>query len=365
MIRVLVIAQNYPNLEGGISLQYIHSRNKWYVQNGIHVSVVSFEAKKDYVIEGVYVYTYRTYKKKIASQYFDVLISHAPNLKRHFLFLLRYQHKFENIVLFVHGHEVLIRSREYPKTYSYMKTKPKVLNDVYDRFKVAIWKRYFRCIAPKAKFVFVSKWMYNKFMEYVKIDEKIIGNKKQIIYNCVGEVFEKGSYKKESPKKYDFITIRGNIDTSKFGIDIVNRIATNNPKYRFCIVGKGKFFTYNRKPDNLDWIENNLSHNEIIELLDSSNCALMLTRTDAQGLMACEMATYGIPLITSDIEVCKEIFDTFENVAFINNDRKDIDIESVFMKLKNQESTKNKKYFSINTIGKEIELLNKIVGKRA
>ena len=34
----------------------------------------------------------------------------------------------------------------------------------------------------------------------------------------------------------------------------------------------------------------------------------MPTRADAQGVMACEMATFGIPLITSNIDVCKEVF---------------------------------------------------------
>ena len=32
------------------------------------------------------------------------------------------------------------------------------------------------------------------------------------------------------PKKYDYITIRGNLDGSKYGVDIVNNIAKANPK---------------------------------------------------------------------------------------------------------------------------------------
>ncbi len=362
MITALVIAQNYPDLDGGISLQYIHSRNKVYVNNGIQVSVVSFCAKKDYVIDGINVYTYKTFRKEISSRRFDVLISHAPNLKRHFPFLLRYQRRFKNIFFFFHGHEILIRSREYPKPYSYKKGMPQIVNDIYDIIKLGVWRWYFRIIAPKAQFIFVSRYLYGKFLDYVGIDEKIIENKKHIIHNCVGEVFERASYKVEYPKKYDFITIRGNIDTSTCAIDIVNQIAEKNSKYRFCIVGKGRFYLFYDKPDNVDWIAENLKHEDIIKLLNSSYCALMPTRQDTQGVMACEMATYGMPLITSDIDICHEIFEGFENVRFIDNDEKEIDIEPLFEELRKRFSLKKVNYyFQSNTVMREIMLFRKYV----
>ena len=86
------------------------------------------------------------------------------------------------------------------------------------------------------------------------------------------------------------------------------------------MIGKGKFFEYNEKAQNLQWIDKVLNHEEIIDILNNSKCALMPTRTDAQGLMMCEMASFGIPLITSDIPVCHEIFDEFSNVALLNNE---------------------------------------------
>ena len=63
-----------------------------------------------------------------------------------------------------------------------------------------------------------------------------------------------------------------------------------------------------------------MNHDEIVEMLNLSRYALMPTRTDAQGLMMCEMAAFGIPVITSDIPVCHEVFDGFKNVFFISND---------------------------------------------
>ena len=47
----------------------------------------------------------------------------------------------------------------------------------------------------------------------------------------------------------------------------------------------------------------------------------MPTRTDAQGLMMCEMAAFGIPLITSNIPVCHvpAILKYTRNVYYIGN----------------------------------------------
>lgn len=66
-MRILVLAENYTTPDGLVSLHYIHSRNKWYVDEGINVSVLSFKAKYDYEIDGVKVYTLKSYKEKLYS----------------------------------------------------------------------------------------------------------------------------------------------------------------------------------------------------------------------------------------------------------------------------------------------------------
>ena len=86
----------------------------------------------------------------------------------------------------------------------------------------------------------------------------------------------------------------------------------------------------------------------------------MPTRTDAQGLMACEMASFGIPLITSNIPVCHEIFDDFKNVLFINNDEH-INLKSLIKGFKTDKVVKNSKYFQENTCAHEIEIFKEIL----
>ncbi len=366
-VKVLVLATDYPRPDGYISCFFIHSRNKQYIQKGIDVSVVSFKAARDYIIDGVKVYTLGTYENMLKECNYDTILSHAPNLRNHYRFFKKYGKYFDNIIFFFHGHEVLITSEIYPRPYDYNKMKFAIVDTirkVYDKFKLIVWRKYFNKIAYKSQFVFVSNWMYEMFTKFVEIDPKSIKNRSYIIYNCIGEQFENISYNVKTEKKYDFITIRNNLDGSKYGIDIVTRIAENNPNYKFCVVGQGKYFKYNRKPNNLEWIDKNLTHEEVVDFLNKSKCALLPTRADAQGVMACEMATFGIPLITSDIDVCREIFEGFENVAFIDNDDSDIHIEPIFEELTSiNVKKKNTKYFAENTIGKEIELFNKQRGK--
>lgn len=364
-MEILVLATSYPRPDGSVSLQYIHSRNQQYVNQGIDVSVVSFDAKADYILDDVKVYTLQTYNRKLKSKRFDLLIAHAPNLKNHLRFIKKYGDLYDKIVFFFHGHEVLKEAEVYPKPYDYAKKiqlKTMIKTGMYDSIKLLVWRKYFKKNAYKSHFVFVSKWMYHMFLHSVQVNPDLIEDRMSIIYNCIGENFEKYSYDPSIPKTYDFITIRNNLDGSKYSIDIVTKIARLNPQYRFCVVGEGAFYHYNEKPQNVEWINKSLHHNDIINYLNQAKCALIPTRTDSQGVMACEMATFGIPVITSDIDVCTEVFDGFPNVGLISNEASEYDIEPLLNRLtQGLPYKKNESYFSGNTIMKEVDLFKSII----
>ncbi len=363
-MKLLVLTTDYPRPDGYVAQYFIHTRNKEYVKRNIDVSVLSFTTNKDYILDGVKVYSYKTFRKKLINDKFDILISHAPNLRNHYLFLKKYNSHFDKIIFFFHGHEVLKSSEIYPKPYSYTQKDSYIfrfLNSIYDNIKLKVWKRFFIKLVPKSEFVFVSNWMYDMFIRYVKIDPNIILNKKHIIYNSIGKKFEHNDYDLTIEKEYDFITIRNLLDKSKYCIDVVYKMAQNNPDYNFCVIGKGSFFEYNEKPANLHFIEKHLNHDEIVYYLNKAKYALMPTRADAQGVMACEIATFGIPLITSNISVCKEVFGDFENVLFIDNDE-NIKVESLNLESLNGSFQKNNKFFTKNTIDQEVKLFENIVG---
>lgn len=361
-MKVLILATDYPDLNGNIPLFYIHTRAIYYLKKGIEVEVLNFRAKEDYIIDGVKVITLNSYKQEKQKKH-DMLILHAANLRNHYRFLKKYGYSFKKHLFFFHGHEVLKINKDYSKPYTYMKKKVGIFQDIYDNIKLTIWHFYFKNNIKKTYFIFVSNWMKEMFLKNTKIKESLIKDHSFITYNSVGKDFEENNYDINSEKEYDFITVRGNLDGSKYCIDIINKLAYQNPEQKFLVVGKGKYFSIFEKAPNIKWRNQTCGHSEIINLLNNSKCALMPTRTDAQGLMMCEMATFGIPLITSNISVCYEVFDSFKNVEFIDNNN--IENEDIIKKYNNIlgkiDDNKNTRYFLEINCNNEIEIIEKIL----
>lgn len=360
--KILVAVANYPSEDRKLSLAYVHTRNLYYMNHGLDVTVLNFRADKCYSIDGVPVITLDEYRRQ--KQSYGILICHAANLKEHYMFLKKYGDCFGQFVFFFHGHEVLMNNHVYPKTYSYIKRRyiGTIFGDIYDFIKLKAWNRYYRKAADKSWFVFVSNWMLDEFLKWTRIPFPIIEKQYMVTYNCIGKPFEDAVYDFKRTKKYDFITIRHNLDNSKYGIDIVNSLAKSNPQYKFLVIGKGEFFNHFPKAVNLEWMDKTLEHRTIVEYLQESRCALMPTRTDAQGLMMCEMASVGIPLITSDIPVCHESLDAFPNVKMISNENTDCDLSVILRGLESGlPYPKVDKYYNARTSEQEAELLRKLL----
>ncbi len=352
-----MLATDYPDNNGKVSLMYIHTRNLAYIKNGYEVVVLNFSAEVGYLKDGIRVITFQEYKQNIEPA--DILLCHAANLRNHYKFLKKYQKLYESIVFFYHGHEVLKINKVYSKPYFYKKENgfKVVLRNWYDSFKLHVWRKYLPKIMHKSKLIFVSNWMKNEFEKWV-FPLKDYSNRVFITYNCVGKEFETLQFDSKKDKEYDFITVRSFLDGSKYAVDLVIKIASKYPQYKFCVIGRGEIFKYFGKPDNITWIDRYMSHDDILAQLNNAKFALMPTRTDAQGLMACEMATFGMPLITSTIPVCYEIFDSFKNVAYIDNDSEFENFDQLINNL-SAVKEKNTKYFECNTIANELQIFER------
>lgn len=360
-MKILVLAENYTSSQE-VSLQYVHTRNLRYIECGNEVDVLSFKSSIDYEYEGVKVFKEESILKNLSNNNYDVLVCHAPNLKNHYRFLKKNRDKFNNVVFFFHGHEVMKISRDYSKPYDYVQPDSKIrvlVRDIYDEFKFKVWKKYFTKIDKESVLVFVSEWMKDMFVSSCKIDEDSLNFRSKIIYNSVGSVFENNNYDWNSHKEIDFLSIRSSLDGSKYCVDIIADLAEKYPNFNFTVVGKGKYFDIKGKPQNVKLINDNLSHEEILKILNKSKYALLPTRVDAQGVMACEFATFGIPLITSDIPVCHEVFNDFDNVFFIDNENSNLDFLKDYNH--NLHIEKNKKYFVENTVDQELKLFEQMV----
>lgn len=359
-MKLLVAVQDYPNNFGGKNGAFVHTRNLEYKKSGISVNVMNFSTVDSYSIDGIPVIPEREIIAQDKLDY-DFLICHAANIRNHYRFIKLYRNRFKKIFFFFHGHEILKIHQVYPKEYSYIKTNivKYTVRDIYDTLKCQIWHQYFKKTNDNYYCIFVSNWMYHEFQRWIRVN---IDGKYSIIYNVVGSSFMNNHYDPLSEKEYDYVTIRTNLDGSKYCIDLVNELAKKNPLSKFLVIGKGDFFNFNQKAENLIWLNTTMNHDEIIQILNKCKCALMPTKTDAQGVMACEFATYGIPMITSDIEVCQEVFEAFSNVAYIDNDNVDVDIDKIYSSIRKKDLKTVRKYDLEHTVMKEIRLLERTLG---
>ena len=72
-MNVLVLVEDYPSNKKK-TLMYVHVRNKYYVENGIQVTVLNFRAKENYTIDNINVITLEEYKRKSNNNNYDILI---------------------------------------------------------------------------------------------------------------------------------------------------------------------------------------------------------------------------------------------------------------------------------------------------
>lgn len=322
-MKILVLAEDYPSDKNIYTQAYIHTRNRVYQEEGIDVYVVSFKAKENYIFENVKVFTKQIFLR--SNKDIDLVISHAPNFKNHFRILFFSKLKRKKIVFFFHGHEIMDVLKYYPKPYFFQKKKffKDLFRRIYDIIKLKIISLILRKLTNenKAVLIFVSKWMRETAFLAMRFKQKQIEkieSKTYIINNGVSEFFLNRSYEPENKSEADFVTIRP-FDNSKYAIDIVYNIARNNPEYKFHIYGDGVFFDYYEDLDNLKVFKKFLRQKDIPSYLNKYKYALMPTRLDAQGVMMCEIATFNMPLITSDIPICREMLMDFKNVSFIPN----------------------------------------------
>jgi glycosyltransferase involved in cell wall biosynthesis len=314
-MRILVIAQDYPSNANPYAMSYVHTRCVGYKHRGHEVEVLSFNSKTDYVYDGISIKN----EQNVRWELYDRIACHAPNLRNHVRFLKRVIGK--RIVFFFHGHEVL-RTSDYPAPYSWNKqTKLRAIGRaLYDEFKLPLLRRFLLDTSKRnsVSLIFVSQWMKEQFERTLNVSADAHWPV-NIVPNPVHDAFLQRMYQPADSFAADFITIRP-LDESKYCIDLVTEAARKNPNKTFHVFGRGQYFRRNIPPKNLTWFDKFLVQPEIPDLLNKYRCALMPTRYDAQGVMACEMASFGIPVITSDFEVCVEMLRSFDNCAFLNRE---------------------------------------------
>lgn len=331
MLPILVLTQTYPSDTHKYEQTYVHTRLLQYKANGLEPVVLSFSAPQPYVYEGIQVHSALSFEAQYPQQDIRLLISHAPNLRNHVRWLLAQQSRIQRYVFFIHGHEVLIKSSYYPQPYDFQAPKTPLkhwANWAYDHFKLYVLRHFFKSLGGKMHLVFVSRWMKEEGLKNLKM--ALPEDQYSIIYNAAHPVFIDTTYQApqvSEPKR--LITVRP-LDGPKYAVDLVCALAQKHPEYQFDVFGKGAYFEHHPPPTNLTHHDRFFTHQELADTLNQYHAALMPTRLDAQGVMMCEMATFGIPLITSDLPICKEVLAPFEAVFYLNNTTLEPSLDKAF-----------------------------------
>lgn len=315
-MKILVLCEQYASLAEVYKMAWAHSRNTEYAKKGHQVHVLNFNAHTPYHYDGVEVLTKDAIGYDLTD--YDIVISHAPNIKNHFFFLLRV--KLKKIIFFFHGHEVLYTEIDYPEAYKFKRKDFffRSVKSIYDFIKIKLIKLLIHSLLKeKSHLIFVSTWMRLQYEKNINI--KLAKSSYSVIANPVWHDFVDRNY--IAPKHSDKIkvlTLR-KLDNSKYAMDLVLEVAKNNLDVDFYVYGNGDFFKHFSKPDNVFHEAKLIHQSDLADFFNGFDIALLPTRYDSQGVLACEMATYGMPLITSDIDVAKEMLNNFENVIFMNN----------------------------------------------
>lgn len=316
MKKILVLTEAYPSSTNIYNMSYVHSRNIEYMKQKVSVDVLSFSTPESYTYESINVLSIND---SINVRDYDAVISHAPNIRNHYKFITLKQKEIKQLCLFFHGHEILYLNEYYPSPYEWQEQKGLIkrsLQSIYDRLKTSIIKHLLMQDFTKA--VFVSNWMKTEGFKCLRIKNSDSIDYR-IINNSINTAFLQSQYKfDQDHKAADFITIRP-LDGKKYAIDKVIQLANRNPNFSFHIFGRGSYFEHNKIPDNVQVFDTFIEQKDIPKLLNKYRAAVMPTRLDAQGVMMCEMASYGIPIIVSDLPVCQEMLHEFSNAIFIKN----------------------------------------------
>ena len=352
-MKIFILCQDYPSEKNLYAMSFVHSRVKAY-QNTCDVIVISFSTKANYIFDEVKVVTKSEGKKLLKLTKNNIVMIHAPNIRNGMMFIFNMLKYIKYIILFFHGHEVLDAKLYYPKPYNYDKKgkRKRKLLIIYDYFKLPLMRKLLNYLNSHKKLdlIFVSNWMYSAFCKSLNYSQSQLAKFKiHIINNPISVHIIQCGYHRNDIIKADFISIRP-LDGAKYAVDLIIDFALNNPEYTFHIYGEGNYFKHNIQPPNVEVFNFFIYQKDIPQLLNNYKYALMPTKLDAQGVMMCEIAYYGIPTLVSDMPVCREMLEGFDNVKFICNDcfNRKYDIES----LPNIKSSFNDK-FSIQEISKQ------------
>lgn len=305
-MKLLIIDNDYPNENNLYGDVFVHVRVKKYKQY-FDCLIVSMQAQKDFVYEGIQVKSCKTTKDlnhEIIQYKPDVVLIHF--ILKIFIEKIIPYHKLP-FIIWVHGYEAL---GWYRRLFNYS-WKNFFSRSFFSMVKTNMLQlRSLRKLIHKSnsgeniQFVFVSKWM----KKICELDTFTKVKKASIIPNPIDvKIFNYNPKNLEQRKR--ILMIRP-FHTKKYATDIAIAAIIKLsalPFFKdlhFTIIGKGKMYDKQIKPikhfSNIVFINRFLTQQEIKMYHDEHGVFLCPTRQDAQGVSMCEAMSSGLIPITSN-----------------------------------------------------------------
>lgn len=130
-------------------------------------------------------------------------------------------------------------------------------------------------------------------------------------------------------------------------------LARNYLNYYTCNLKRVALY-HVQTPDNMVAWKTELTHNAMEQQMYSARFDLMPILQDTQGFISCEIATYGIPLIASNIRYTIKYLSDAIMWFFISNDNTDLEGAIGLLSSRFWHETWDR-YFTKNTTMREIK----------
>lgn len=364
-MRILVLTTAYPTPANIYQQAFVRARVRGYHERGYQVRVVSFSTKVNYELDGVGVETIGSWSGRDLREHFDIVVSHAPNLRGHLLFLHRHRHVLPPVAFTFHGHETLVINRRYPPPYPWKRHRwfavQHILQNIYDRIKLKILQTVIERLRRQKKvlLIYVSHAFRAMALDDIGLPKSKWDDISLVIPNPVGLGIKQGSHR-PSELLGDFLTIRP-LDVSKMAVDLVVECARQNPAHTFHIYGEGEALKHLATPPNVVHFPGFIENDDIPQLLNRYRAALMPSRCDAQGVMMCEMAVTGMPVVGSDIAAHREALREFPRTGFLDNSNPRFDAERFLQETANLPHSDSKVFDQQTIISAEISAFTALI----
>lgn len=323
---ILIVATGYPNEKDKYNNNFIHTRVKAYIREGIDSEVfIIGSSNPSYVYDGVQLSCgdWKALSEKVNND------ANITCVCFHFLDIpmLKAIQKFRRdvvVTIFVHGNEALwwyerIFPDKFADTVRILKfIKYAIKNTV----SINYIKRRINTLGENVNIVCVSEWMKDIAVKNWKIDETKI--KTHIIPNIIDETIF--PYKSKEPDdRFNILMIRS-FTNGKYALDIAMDIIRELQNYpekdriHISVYGDGwlwdKYTERIKGFSNVELNKRMLPHGEIATVHSHNGIFLCPTRQDAQGVSMCEAMSSGLIPISSNNTAIPEFLPSEFNLMF-------------------------------------------------